>query len=419
MVPVPPVDEKLEEARPGTRLMADELLIAHSAAPLAGELVGLLQEAGFVVTTAADLDAARQALGRLPSLLLLDLDLAQEAAHLRSLAQGCQSGEIPCLHFSSLGMAPERMRALAPWSSGPLLLAGQRESLLEQVRAQLEMARLRAERDLLIGQLEAKKRQLREGLRSAATIQQSLLPSFLPRSDSFRFAWRFRPCETVGGDLFHLRQVTEDALMAYLLDVSGHGVSAAMVTVSVYQSLSLHTSQLIKQPLDHPPYYRLAGPAEVVTELDREYPYERFEKFFTMAYLLLDPDSGRIRYCNAGHPPPLLVREDGQCETLEVGGTLVGMDGLVPFEEAEVQLAPGDRLFLYSDGITELPAAEGELYGEGRFFDLLKTGRGRPLDDQLEEVLEALEAFSGQEPPPDDLTLLAIEYRPNGGGRSR
>ncbi|PNU19218.1 hypothetical protein C2E25_13480 [Geothermobacter hydrogeniphilus] len=395
--------------------MAEELLIAHSAAPLGEELAGLLQDAGFSVTTADNLCTAQTALSRFPDLLLLDLDLADDPmTDLEPLAQGCLTGEIPCLLFSSLGMDPDRMRTLAPWSSGPLLSAEQRDLVLDQVRLQLELVRLRAERDLLAGRLEAKKIELREGLRSAAIIQQSLLPNFLPRSDSFRFAWRFRPCETVGGDLFHLRQVAEDSLMAYLLDVSGHGVSAAMVTVSVYQSLSPHTSQLIKQPLDHPPHYRLSTPAEVITELDREYPYERFEKFFTMAYLLLDPNSGQVRYCNAGHPPPLLVRRDGTVETLDVGGTLVGMGGLIPFEEDRLQLYPGDRLFLYSDGVTELPDPEGELFGEERFFDLLENGADNPLDEQLEMVMKVLDRFSGGQPPPDDLTLLAIEYRPNG-----
>lgn len=400
--------------------MAGELLIAHSAAPLGGELAGLLQDAGFSVTTADNLGTAQTALSRFPDLLLLDLDLAADpATDLEPLAEGCLTGEIPCLHFSSLGMAPERMRSLAPWSRGPLLLAEQRGLLLDQVRLQLQFRHLQEERDLLLGKLEAKRLQLQEGMRSAATIQQSLLPSFLPRSDSFRFSWRFRPCENVGGDLFHLRQVAEDSLMAYLLDVSGHGVPAAMVTVSVYQSLSLHTSQLIKKPLEQPPFYRVSGPAEVLTELDREYPYERFEKFFTMTYLLLDPDSGTVRYCNAGHPPPLLVRSNGECETLDVGGTLVGMGGLVPYEEARVQLRPGDRLFLYSDGITEFPDRSGEMFGEERFFQFLCEGAYVPLDEQLEGVMKELDRFADGQEPPDDVTLLAIEYQPNDSPPSR
>lgn len=105
--------------------------------------------------------------------------------------------------------------------------------------------------------------------------------------------------------------LSEDTLMIYMLDVSGHGVSSAMVTVSVYQSLSDRTSQLVKQSIEQPPFYRIAGPAEVLTALDREYPYERFEKFFTMTYLLLEPSTGRVRYCNGGNPPPLLVHSDG------------------------------------------------------------------------------------------------------------
>lgn len=236
--------------------MAAELLIAHGETSVSTGLIGNLQRAGFGITSAVDISSARSALNQLPALLLLDLDLTgPDCPELPCLEQDCLISEIPCLSFSSSGMSSESMQQLVPWSSAPILLPDRHELVLEQIRTQLQVCSLKQENNLLAGRLAAKQIELQDGLKSATAIQQSLLPTFLPRSDSFRFAWRFSPCETVGGDLFNLLQLTENRLMAYLLDVSGHGVSAAMVTVSVYQSLSLHTGQLVKRLTEQPPIF--------------------------------------------------------------------------------------------------------------------------------------------------------------------
>jgi len=142
--------------------------------------------------------------------------------------------------------------------------------------------------------------------------------------------------------------------------VSGHGVSSALVTVSVHQSLFDRTSQIIKSQVDHPPYFQVTRPAALLHALDKEYPFERFDKFFTMTCLLVELASGKICYANAGHPPPILVKPDGEVQRLAAGGTLIGMGGLVPYEQEERELKPGDRVNLFSDGISEYGAPNGD-----------------------------------------------------------
>jgi len=198
--------------------------------------------------------------------------------------------------------------------------------------------------------------------------------------------------------------------MVYMLDVSGHGGSAAMVTVSVFQALSPHTGQIIKRTQDAPPFYQIADPHEVLQQLDSEYPFERFDKFFTMCYLLINPRNGVVRFANAAHPPVLVMRADGSMEKLDAEGTIVGMGGLVPYEQELVQLYAGDRLFLYTDGIIEHENSVEELFGEQRFVQVLQRHQQLVLDEQCQAVIDELHAFGAGMPFRDDVTLLGIGF---------
>jgi len=376
------------------------------------ELARILDGAGHAVQQVAELAAARERLHEPPAVVLLDAELLARSSseQRRDFETALLTVDIPCLRFASNGMGHERMRELTPRAWASILDPADAAHVLEQVGLLLRMrqlfrARMVAEEQLMVRQIE-----IEQSLCSASHIQRSLLPSTLPHTEAFSFSWEFLPCETVGGDLFHLAPLSENALMVYLLDVSGHGIPSAMVTVSVYQSLAAHTGRLVKRILDRPPYFEVPGPAEVLTGLDREYPFERFEKFFTIVYLLLDPHSGRIRYCNGGHPAPILVRSDGSWALLDEGGTLVGMGGLVPYQEAQVQLVPGDRLYLYSDGVTEHFSPAGEPYGDRRLLDFLLRHRTLPLERVIHGLMSDLQGYGRGRPPGDDVSFLGIQF---------
>jgi sigma-B regulation protein RsbU (phosphoserine phosphatase) len=147
-----------------------------------------------------------------------------------------------------------------------------------------------------------------------------------------------------------------------------------------------------------------------LTGLDAEYPFERFEEFFSISYLLLNPHTGRVRYANAGHPPPLLLRGDGTLERLDCGGPLIGLDRRDASDEGEVQLQEGDRLFLYTDGLTEQPDAGGNDYGESRLVTSLHAHRQARLEQTCREALTEIRGFAGKAPIQDDMTLIGIEF---------
>ena len=395
--------------------MAGRVLIAQLSEDQTAELELLMTAAGCDIIRAGSIEVARKLLHQQPDLLLLDMQLAAAAPteELNMLAGELELAETLCLRLCPAGSDFAGMRNLAPFACGSITPLGSAEQALEQIETILRIKQAedgcnRAQERLLLHRMEVE-----QGLRSAAQIQQTLLPARSLDTNNYSVAWQFIPCETVGGDLFNLFPLSENTLMAYVLDVSGHGVSSAMVTVSVFQTLSDRTSQLVKQPLDQPPYYRIATPAEVLNALDRVYPYERFDKFFTIAYLLLDSVTGRVSYCNGGHPPPILVRRNGTFELLETGGPLIGLGGLLPYEEAEVFLLPGDRLYLYSDGITEYSAVSGAMFGDQRLRDELCLQQQAPLEKAVGGFMETLRAFGGGAAPADDISLFCIQFNGN------
>ena len=250
-----------------------------------------------------------------------------------------------------------------------------------------------------------------DDLRAAAEIQRSLLPRESPTVENFQFAWQFMPCKQIGGDIFNIHRLNESHLALYVVDVSGHGVPAAMVTVSVSQTLLPTTGSILKHNADGLPGDTIVPPVDVLTSLDREYPMDRFGKYFTIAYLILNTETGHIRYSSAGHPMPVLVRANGDIELLREGGTIIGMGAHIPFEEGDARMYAGDRLFLYTDGIVENMNEADEEFGHEKFYDQLVKLQQNDLDVVGKRIIEAVVAHGNNPIPQDDITLLAVEYR--------
>ena len=259
-------------------------------------------------------------------------------------------------------------------------------------------------------------RLLEENIRGAAIIQQSLLPQSPPDVGQTEIAWKFVPSQVVGGDVFNIFRLDEKHLGLYILDVSGHGVASAMVTVSVSQMLRPNIGHLLKRKTSAKPYYEIVAPDKVLTALDGEYPLERFGKFFSMVYLVLNIEDGRFSYCNGGHPPPLVLRRGKGLELLKHSGVPVGLGGLAPFGTELETLGEGDRLILYTDGVIEHRNRQGEFFGFDRFCDLSQDLRHYPLQSMLDQLLDDVLNFGGRAAPDDDVSLIGIDFKP---GRDR
>jgi sigma-B regulation protein RsbU (phosphoserine phosphatase) len=257
-------------------------------------------------------------------------------------------------------------------------------------------------------QLSERQQRLDEDLKAAAGIQKSLLPLNLPRIPDLDMAWRFIPSEMIGGDVFNVFLLGEHHLGIYVLDVSGHGVQAALVTVSVSQMLLPHTGIVMRKNPASASGYDITSPGDVMVLLDGEYPLERFDSFFSMIYIVLDVRDGSFAYCNAGHMPALVFRRDGGIEKLKKGGTVIGLGGIVPFEQQEEMLYKGDRLLLYSDGVTDFMNSRQELFGKERFIGIAASLRNKSMDEMMNGIYETMTAFGDGFPIQDDVSILGI-----------
>jgi PAS domain S-box-containing protein len=274
---------------------------------------------------------------------------------------------------------------------------------LKKYEAQLTKAKEDAE--ATSRELADKQARLDEDLQAAAGIQRALLPEQLPNRPEIEMLWHFEPSQHIGGDIFEAFMLDKDHLLLYMVDVSGHGVPSALVTVSVHDMLEPHSGLIIDAEGNITP------PGQVLSQLDKQYPLERFDKHFTIAYAVLNLPQGELVYSTAAHPPPVLLRSSGDLELLEAGGSLIGLDMDMPFEEGRLTLKPGDQLLLYTDGVVEYQNAAGELFGQEKFLGVLAQDPGSSMSGIFEALDRELKAFAHGTPPADDVSLLALEYR--------
>lgn len=385
-------------------------------------LVGILRKESYALSTAADGEEAVEAARRdPPDLILLDIMMPAKDGYqvCADLKTDPRTEHVPVIFLTALADPADKIKGLELGAVDYITKPFDAGEVLARVRNQIKIQRLTEDLRRANRGLREQQALIDADLRAAAGIQRSLVPAVPPPLAAVDVAWRFIPCQRVGGDLFNLVALGPHHLAAYVIDVSGHGVPSAMVTVSLSQFLSLHAGRLYAHGTTEP-----AAPADVLRRLDREYPIERFDKFCTVAYTLLDLRDGRLRYSVAGHPHPLVQRGDGRLEALEAGGPIIGLGGAVPFEEAETHLAPGDRLILYTDGVVEHRGPDSDQFGDERFRDELTRTRDLSPDAACEHILAAMRAFAGADGPPaadecdalgaphdDDITLLTLEYR--------
>ena len=252
--------------------------------------------------------------------------------------------------------------------------------------------------------------ELMQGLYGAAELQRNLLPKSVPDCQELLFASYFMPSHEVSGDLFNIQRLSSNHLAIYILDVSGHGSSAAMMTALATQALSGFRAITRKKGQEEGDEEQIVSPKEVVSELNKEFPIARFDHYMTIAYLLLNLKDNRFSYCCAGHPPIVHVTKEGDVSFLGKGGPPAGMDGV--WEEGEGSLNSGDRLFFYTDGVVDHRNEAGEVYGEKRLVDSMVANWGYPLMDATCNIIDTLEDFGGHlDDGEDDMTLLAVEKK--------
>lgn len=271
-------------------------------------------------------------------------------------------------------------------------------------------ARLRARQR----ELEAASQRIQEDVAAAAGFQRGLLPTHKQGQQEGAVQWLFMPSNAVSGDALNYFQVDDQHLVFYLMDVSGHGVAAAMVAMNVAQYLNPEVEGCVfKQTQGR---REVLDAAAAVAELNRRIcAQDTADKYLTCVYGVLELRTGRLQLVRAGHPVPMVVHADGTCDSIAEEGDLpVALFPDAQFTNHEMQLRPGSRLVVFSDGITECDDAVGEAYGEERLRTYFKTRAGQPLQPLTAEFGQEIQTWRGfpAQAFQDDISLMVVEYAP-------
>jgi serine phosphatase RsbU (regulator of sigma subunit)/pSer/pThr/pTyr-binding forkhead associated (FHA) protein len=272
---------------------------------------------------------------------------------------------------------------------------------LELLTVLANHAAIRIENELL-AEIERMEELLARDLEQAGEIQQSFLPLKVPVVSGIDLAGHNAACRSVGGDYYDFFTYPDGRVGVVLGDVAGKGMPAALLM----SDLRARVQVLAGEPDDL---------SALMANLDRmvsvQCPANRFISLF---FSVLDPTTGEMAYCNAGHNPPLVIRADGAVERLEGGGTVLGMLPEVGYEARKCQLAPGDLCAVFSDGVTEAVDQKDEEFGEQRLIDLLVSLRaasdGTTAAAVVESVVRAVSEWTAGTPQADDITV-AVAHR--------
>jgi sigma-B regulation protein RsbU (phosphoserine phosphatase) len=295
----------------------------------------------------------------------------------------------------SLGQSVKRIRRL--------------EQRLSQRNAELEAAN---------AELLRTAERTRAELEMAAKVQKALLPTALPVTPGLTFAWACHPCQELAGDSLNVCRFDDGRVGAYVLDVSGHGVAASLMAVAATRLLTSHgpDSVLVEGggggASDTPGgdcEKRPVAPATVAKRLDERFRWDdAIAQFITVFYAVIDASSRELTYVSAGHPGAILVgRPPTPTTVLDQSGMPIGLGDV--YEQSRVPLRPGDRVYLYSDGVIESLNPDDQQFGTPRLVAALERQRGATLAESVAAVVDEVRDWAGGLHARDDISILACE----------
>lgn len=295
----------------------------------------------------------------------------------------------------AVGFYTHALAALEQENFDPAILADLMHPLPELVNFAQTFRRM-AEQIIL-------RRTQREEMASAAAIQRSMLPPLLDpatcgdRVDVFA---RMRPARDVGGDFYDYFLIDENRLAIVIADVCGKGVPA-----SLFMAITRTVIRLVAR-----------GGGDIATGIARANELLSAENdasmFVTLFFGEFDLRDGTLDYCNCGHNPPLVVRGDGKCEELGATGMPLAMLPNSTYEAERVILAPGERVFLYTDGVTEASTVDNVEFGLDRLASTIEAFRHGSAQDLVDGAFDRVDAFAAGAPQSDDITSLVLRFTP-------
>lgn len=358
----------------------------------------------------------------MPGLSGIDLCLALRAAEARAAGGGAggeAGGYVYFILLTSKGEKAEIAEGLGAGADDFLTKPVDGAELVARVQAgerilamQEELRETGRARGEALAELRALNAAIDRDLREARQLQRSLIREWERDLGAAQVTLLLESAGHVGGDMVGFFPTGEGRLGLYSIDVSGHGITSALLAARLAAVLSsgTHSRNLALSVRGG----RLLGrpPAEVPARLNALALDEMCtDRYFTMAYADLDLASGALRFAQAGHPPPLVLRADGRAEFPGGGGLPVGLIPDAEWEEHALRLGPGDRLLVYTDGVTECADPSGAMLEEEGLVRLARARAGLAGRPFLDALLADLRAHRGGEELEDDVSMALLEYR--------
>ncbi len=260
---------------------------------------------------------------------------------------------------------------------------------------------------------------IREDLRLAAKMQREFLPAPISPFPQLEIGGLFQAASQVAGDSYNFFALDPDHLAFYLIDVAGHGVAAAMQSFALSRLLSPEMEAFKRAPGNETPNEArqlppaIADPSAVVATLNERFSRnDECRHYFTMICGVLNVDTGRGRLCQAGHPHPLIMEGPRRMRRLGNGGFAVGMLQEADYEDIDFCLAPGERLVIYSDGVTDCSDPAGERIGLQGFANMIGRFQAQPVPTLIEGIDNCLQTWRGGQDNEDDVSVLTIGRKP-------
>lgn len=391
----------------GERLIS-RILIADDQPDVLEALRLLLKRQGYEIETVSSPAAVVAALdGQTFDLLLMDLNYARDTTSGREgldLLARVRSKDsllpiVVMTGWGTVGLAVEVMQGgvgdfiQKPWENARLL-----EVLRTQVdlgRARREAQKREAEKESrsqkVVLQLHRKEQEIEE----AREIQKGFLPKEIPQIEGYQVAGAWQPALVVGGDYFDVLRFSPEHVGFCIADVAGKGVPAALLMSNLQATVRGFASETI-------------APSELCAMVNRSVCRNIApDRFVTFFYALLDARTKKMTYVNAGHNLPIVLRRDGSSVRLGEGGDVLGFFPDGRYQQGEVLLNSGDRLILFTDGLTEARNSCDEEFGEQRLMALLGDQNGHRADTLIEDIRRAVSDFCGNEFS-DDATFIVL-----------
>jgi phosphoserine phosphatase RsbU/P len=392
---------------------ADILVVDDVSANLQ-VLTGMLKDRGYKVRPVPNGKLALLAVRKAPpDLILLDINMPEMNGY--EVCEHLKADEslksIPIIFISALNDNIDKVKAFAIGGVDYITKPFQMEELHARVETHLKLRRLQIELEETNERLANANSRMSRDLKAAARIQETFLPHQVPRVPGTDFAWIYQPCDELAGDGLNVIPLGDGNFGLYVLDVSGHGVASALLSVSLSRLLSSPSepSSILVRDSGTSGRQSRTPPAEVVAQLNRLFPFDpATEQFATMVYGILNTATGEFRYASAGHPGPIHLPLGAEASILESHGFPIGLAD-EPYEERAVRLSAGDRLYLFSDGVPEAMDPFSEQFGEDRLLAAICQGRSETLKDSVATLLGKVAKWHESGRFQDDISILAVE----------